>query len=92
MRTYHQNSDFPIENLITILENLNHAIAAPHYEIGISFFLQENLSTEIADIWQMEIEPYLEEYFFDDVTKIETFRWDTLKTQIFPQNAETENH
>jgi 5-methylcytosine-specific restriction protein B len=63
---------------------LNKAIADKHYEIGISYFLTENLVEELEDIWQMEIEPYLEEYFYDQLEKVDEFRWDKIKQQVCP--------
>lgn len=47
-----------------MLRRLNQAIDDPHYEVGISFFLRPDLATHLEDIWRMEIEPSLEEYFF----------------------------
>lgn len=84
LRRYHDThkTDFPIEKLIQELEALNRAIADKHYELGISFFLTENLNEHIADIWQMEIEPYLEEYFFDQPDKVDKFRWTAIKSKI----------
>ena len=35
-------------------------------------------SGQIEDIWQMEIEPYLEEYFFDQPENAEKFRWERI--------------
>jgi 5-methylcytosine-specific restriction protein B len=43
--------------------------------VGITFFLREDLAETLPDIWQMEIEPYLEEYFFDQPGSVEQFRW-----------------
>ena len=43
--------------------------------------MRKNLGREIEDIWRMEIEPYLEEYFFDNLERVEEFRW----TQIAPE-------
>ncbi|MEQ9483288.1 McrB family protein [Coleofasciculus sp. F4-SAH-05] len=84
LRRYHEKhkTDFPIEKLIQELARLNRAIADKHYELGISFFLTENLDKHIADIWQMEIEPYLEEYFFDQPDKVEEFRWQRIESKI----------
>jgi 5-methylcytosine-specific restriction enzyme B len=47
--------------------------------------MSDNLSEEIEDIWQMEVEPYLEEYFFDNQSKeiIESFRWFNVQKQIY---------
>jgi len=41
--------------------------------------IQENIAEEIQDIWQMEIEPYLEEYLFAQPEKVDDFRWDKIK-------------
>jgi 5-methylcytosine-specific restriction protein B len=46
--------------------------------------LTENLAEDIEDIWQMEIEPYLEEYFFDRLKEVDQFRWDKIKQQVCP--------
>jgi len=50
------------------------------YELGTSFFMVDNLKEEIEDIWLMEVEPYLEEYFFDNQGKeiLESFRWQNI--------------
>jgi 5-methylcytosine-specific restriction protein B len=80
LRQYHQkNTGVRVDELIETLKRLNNAIANKHYEIGISFFLTENLAEELEDIWQMEIEPYLEEYFYDQLDKVDEFRWDNIK-------------
>lgn len=89
LRNKFQDSDFPIEKLITVLEDLNQKICGSmgsnDYELGTSFFMSDNLSEEIEDIWQMEVEPYLEEYFFDNQSKkiIESFRWINVQKQIY---------
>jgi 5-methylcytosine-specific restriction protein B len=77
LRNYHQREhhDFPVEKLITLLQQINQTMNDRHYAIGHSFFMVENLHNEISDIWQMEIEPYLEEYFFNQVETVEAFRW-----------------
>ena len=86
LRRYHEKkkTGFQVDGLIKTLERLNNAIADKHYEIGISFFLTENLADELEDIWQMEIEPYLEEYFYDQLEKVDEFRWDKIKKQVCP--------
>jgi 5-methylcytosine-specific restriction protein B len=84
LRKYHQNTGFPVEGLIGVLRRLNNQISDPHYEVGISFFLQKNLTEEIEDIWKMEIEPYLDEYFFDRPEKVDDFRWERVEREILP--------
>jgi hypothetical protein len=38
------------------------------------------LRKALEPIWKGEIEPYLEEYFYDQLKKVDAFRWDTLIT------------
>ena len=85
LRQYHRKTtNLKVDGLIAKLQQVNQAIADKHYELGISFFLTENLAEQIEDIWQMEIEPYLEEYFFDQLDKIDEFRWEKVQSQIYP--------
>ena len=86
LRKYHQsrNTGYPVEGLIGVLRRLNAQINDPHYEVGISFFLRDDLDEEIEDIWTMEIEPYLDEYFFDRSEKAEDFQWDKVRREIAP--------
>lgn len=84
LRRYHEQrqSGFSVEGLIKTLTRLNRQIGDPHYAIGVTFFLHENLAGEIEDIWRMEIEPYLEEYFFDQPDKVDSFRWNEVKAEV----------
>lgn len=83
---YHERekTDFPVEGLIATLQEVNQQINDPHYELGISFFLLPDIAEQIEDIWRMEIEPYLQEYFFDQLEKAHQFRWETVKKRIVP--------
>jgi MoxR-like ATPase len=78
------NPDFPVERLIQVLNRLNDAIYDRHYHVGITFFLRAALPTELADIWRMEIEPYLEEFFFDQPDKAKAFRWESVQAELLP--------
>lgn len=82
LRRYHLKTGFAVEGLINILEQLNQAIADKNYEIGISFFLTDNLDKDIKDIWCMEIEPYLEEYFFNQLEKVDEFRYEKIQPHL----------
>ena len=44
----------------------------------------DSLAEQIEDIWRMEIEPYLEEYFFDQPERAESFRWGEIGQQVSP--------
>ena len=81
--SYHASTGFPVDKLIQTLEQLNQEIDNSHYEVGISFFLRPDLTEQIESIWKLEIEPYLEEYFFNQLSKVEQFRWDKVKQQVF---------
>jgi hypothetical protein len=70
----------PADSLINTLRTLNAAIDDRHCLVGISFFLTDGtkLRSTLEDIWRGEIEPYLDEYFYDQPDKAKAFRWDTL--------------
>jgi 5-methylcytosine-specific restriction enzyme B len=84
LRKFHQSTGYSIEPLIRLLHQMNAQIADRHYEIGTSFFLRDDLGQQIRSIWQLEIEPYLEEFFFDQPDKVTGFRWETVKSQLNP--------
>ncbi len=71
-----------LSGLKNVLFDLNKEIDDRNYEIGVSFFLDEDLEKHISGIWKMEIEPYLEEYFFDQSAKADKFRWEQVAERI----------
>ena len=85
LEQYHQNKEtgFPSNKLVSILKRLNQDIGDPHYEIGISFFLREDLEEQVEDIWRMEIEPYLEEYFFDQPDRAGEWKWQKIQSKLW---------
>jgi 5-methylcytosine-specific restriction protein B len=65
--------------LARTLKEVNRAINDHNYELGISYFMKDaDLREHLPDIWSGEIEPYLEEYFYDQPGKVQSFRWDAL--------------
>ena len=83
LRKYLTEKGLPAEGLIATLNRVNSAINDPNYSVGISYFMQEgdDLRQSIKDIWEGEIEPYLEEYFFDKPDKVDQYRWTYLSKQ-----------
>lgn len=83
LRYYHQqeNQGWNPDGLIHVLERLNSQIDK-HYQVGVTFFMRPQLATELRDIWEMEILPYLEEYFFDQLERIEPFRWERIAKEV----------
>jgi hypothetical protein len=70
----------PGMSLSATLRNINRAIADRNFELGISFFMNygAGLREQLPAIWEGEIEPYLEEFFFDRLDKVDPFRWREL--------------
>jgi len=84
LRRYHMRNEtgFPVERLIAELERLNRQIGDGRYEVGITFFLRPDLAEKLGDVWQMEIEPYLEEYFFDQPERVGEWRWERVSRRV----------
>jgi hypothetical protein len=82
LRQFHADTSFAVDGLIQVLTDVNQSIGDRQYQLGTSFFLQASLEDDLQAIWQMEIEPYLEEYFFDQPDKVKQFRWDAIQTQL----------
>ncbi|KFE68446.1 AAA family ATPase [Hyalangium minutum] len=73
----------PAASLLEVLRDVNRLIEDPNYELGISFFMGSELREHLPDIWECEIEPYLEEFFYDQPKKMEPFRWrDLARTRL----------
>jgi hypothetical protein len=81
---FHASFDQDVGGLAEVLVELNGRIADPHYAVGISYFLRESLSADLEAIWTGEIEPYVEELFFDRKAEIDRFRWTAVRTRVQP--------
>jgi len=79
---YHRGSSFNPDGLIKVLERINKAIEDGNFFIGVSFFLHEDIEHRIENTWQLEIEPYLEELFFDRQDTMKEFLWNSVRTAI----------
>lgn len=82
LRRFFRNGGYQPDGLIEVLKEVNSEIRDEDYHLGISFFLTAELPEHIEDIWRMEIEPYLEEYFFDQRDKLNRFRWDAIEGRV----------
>lgn len=81
---FHEDSSFPVAELIEVLQRINAAIGDANYHLGISYFLVPDLDRDtLRTIWLQEIEPYLEELFFDQSTKVENARWRAVEQEIW---------
>ena len=84
LRSQLEKHNLIADGLLAALRAANAAIDDRNYEIGISFFLKDGaaLRSTLRDIWEGEIEPYLEEYFYDQPGKLEPLRWQALSKNM----------
>ncbi|NTU80469.1 MAG: AAA domain-containing protein [Chloroflexales bacterium] len=82
LRQFQSERDFDADGLVSTLEQVNREIGDSSYAVGISFFMRPGLADALEDIWRMEIEPYLEEYFFDRREVFERFRWEKISARV----------
>ncbi len=84
LRQFHTGTSFSwkVDGLISVLERLNRHIDDRHFHLGVSFFLVDELEGRLPDIWQLEIEPYLTEIFFNRPEETERFRWEQVSQEL----------
>ena len=82
LQRFHEKNGRDVARLVELLRRVNDAIKDEDYAIGISFFLHPDLPEHLEMIWRSEIEPYLEEYFFDRKETAEEFRWDKIAQEL----------
>jgi MoxR-like ATPase len=81
---YHtrMGTGFSPAGLVDVLLRVNKAIEDRNYFVGVSFFLHDDIEERIENVWKLEIEPYLEEYFFDRPDTAELFAWSVVCKEI----------
>ena len=84
LRSQLERHNLHADSLVSALLTVNKNIGDRNYEVGISFFLKDGagLARTLKDIWEGEIEPYLEEYFYDQIEKLQPLRWEKLVAGI----------
>ncbi len=79
---FHRDTVFQVEGLIRTLTQINTLVENPRYQIGITYFLRKDLHRHIEEIWRFEVEPCIEEAFYNDMEKVESFRWSKMKRRL----------
>jgi 5-methylcytosine-specific restriction protein B len=79
---FQQKRGFDARGLVTMLREVNTKINDKNFSLGISFFMVDNLVDKLEHIWTMEIETYLEEYFFSQLEAVNSFRWTRIKERV----------
>ena len=81
LRVYLERYKLPAKSLIRVLEAINNQIKDQNYAVGISFFLTPDLKNTLRDVLEGEIEPYLEEFFYDSLDKVAPFRLERITAE-----------
>ena len=82
LANYLDNRGVPSKKLVSLLKEVNQSIGDEDCELGISFFMVADIATALAHIWQGEVEPYLEEVFFDRPDQMARFRWSKVSGRL----------
>ncbi len=82
LANYLDNKGVPPEKLVALLKEVNQSIGDEDCELGISFFMVADIATALEHIWQGEVEPYLEEVFFDRPDQMARFRWSKIAGRL----------
>lgn len=84
LRNYHEDTGHNVDGLIEVVNEINEEIGDRNFHLGITYFLDDDLDETIEDIWELEVKPYLDEYFFDSPSKAEKFAWDAVESRVRP--------
>ena len=79
---YLQDKGVSPQPLVALLKEVNQAIGDEDCALGVSFFMVDDIATALAYIWQGEVEPYLEEVFFDRPDQMARFRWSKVAGRL----------
>lgn len=71
-----------VSDLISKIEEINEEIGDRQYSLGYTYFLDAKTRDDMKNIWKLEIEPYLEEYFVDDPDTVDEYRWESVEEDI----------
>lgn len=64
------------ELVAQVNDKLSDALGGPHLQLGASHFMKHDLDREaLRRIWEYDIEPFIEDQFFGDSTRIDHFRF-----------------
>jgi MoxR-like ATPase len=84
LEAFQRRRGFDAGGLVRALLEVNTKINDKQYYLGISFFMVDDLAKKLEEIWRMEIETYLEEYFFSQPEVMNNFCWDRMRGKILP--------
>lgn len=84
------NHDIPVPYLAELYRRLSQdAIDDPNFAIGPSYFMDTEMDeAKLARVWRYSIEPYLEEYYVGQPSKVAPWRWNGASVKVLRQSHE----
>ena len=72
-------------------EDLTHALGGSHLLLGASHFMKPNLDRDkLRQIWEYNIEPFIEDQFFGDPAQIDRFRFDAVWARYLERTGDSD--
>ena len=68
--------------LVRVLQRINAALGDPQRLLGTSYFLRPFGPDQLGSVWRYEVEPALEELFWDEPQRVEEFRWEQVRGEL----------
>ena len=73
----------------TVNDDLAHDLGGSHLLLGASHFMKKDLSVErLRQIWEYNVEPFIEDQFFGDPARIDRFRFDAVLDRYREQSGD----
>ena len=70
-------------------DDLTHALGGSHLLLGASHFMKPGLDRDrLRQIWEYNIEPFIEDQFFGDPAQIDRFRFDAVWARYLEQTGD----
>jgi hypothetical protein len=67
------------ELVAKVNDQLAKDLGGPHLQIGPSYFMKSGLDRDsVRRIWEYNIEPFIEDQFFGDPQKMDTYRFEQV--------------
>ena len=73
----------------TVNDDLAHELGGSHLLLGASHFMKKGLDRErLRQIWEYNVEPFIEDQFFGDPARIDRFRFDAVLRRYSEQTGD----
>ena len=73
----------------TVNDDLAHELGGSHLLLGASHFMKKGLDRQrLRQIWEYNVEPFIEDQFFGDPARIDRFRFDAVLRRYLEQTGD----